>query len=125
MKNLFLIICLFFAISNSYSQIDGEDEVYLNGDFIEPKFEKGGIKEFQEFILKNFDAKTVEKAGQLIFEFTINVKGEIKNIKILRELGGTSADEIIRVLRLAPKLEPALRGGKPVSVNLKIPLTFK
>ena len=36
-----------------------------------------------------------------------------------------SATEIIRVLKNAPKWEPALRGGKPFSVAIKFPLTFK
>ena len=124
MKNLILIILI--SLSNiCFSQIGGEDEVYLGGDFIDAKFQNGGVEKFYDFIVANFDTTTVEKKGQIIFEFTVNENGEVKNIKILRDLGADSAMELIRVLRKAPKWQPASRGGKAVSINLKMPLTFK
>ena len=122
----FLVLAVFVLFSNvSFSQIGGEDEVYLGGDFIDAKFQNGGVDKFYDFIVANFDTSTVEKKGQIIFEFTVNENGDVKNIKILRDLGADSAMELIRVLRKAPKWEPASRGGKPVSINLKMPLTFK
>lgn len=122
----FLVLAVFVLFSNlSFSQLGGEDEVYLGGDFIDAKFQNEGINKFYDYIIQNFDIKTVEKKGQIIFEFTVNDKGEVKNIKIIRELGDNSSLELIRVLRKAPKWQPASRGGKPVSINLKMPLTFK
>ena len=123
-KFLFLIIFVLFS-NLSFSQLGGEDEVYLGGDFIEAKFQNGGIDKFYDYIIQNFDTSTIEKKGQIVFEFTVNEKGEVKNIKIIRELGDNSSMELIRVLRKAPKWEPASRGGKAVSFNLKMPLTFK
>ena len=122
----FLVLSVFVLFSNvCFSQIGGEDEVYLGGDFIDAKFQNGGVEKFYDFIVANFDTTTVEKKGQIIFEFTVNENGDVKNIKILRDLGTNSAVELIRVLRKAPKWQPASRGGKPVSINLKMPLTFK
>ena len=122
----FLVLVVFVLFSNlSFSQLGGEDEVYLGGEFIEAKFQNGGIDKFYDYIIANFDTKTVEKKGQIIFEFTVNENGEVKNIKVVRDLGTNSAVELIRVLRKAPKWQPASRGGKPVSINLKMPLTFK
>jgi hypothetical protein len=122
----FLVLAVFVLFSNlSFSQLGGEDEVYLGGEFIEAKFQNGGIDKFYDYIIANFDTKTVEKKGQIIFEFTVNENGEVKNIKVVRDLGTNSAVELIRVLRKAPKWQPASRGGKPVSINLKMPLTFK
>jgi len=122
----FFILAVFVLFSNlSFSQLGGEDEVYLGGEFIEAKFQNGGIDKFYEYIITNFDTKTVEKKGQIVFEFTVNENGEVKNIKISRDLGSNSAIELIRVLRKAPKWQPASRGGKAVSINLKMPLTFK
>ena len=122
----FLVLVVFVMFSNlSFSQLGGEDEVYLGGEFIEAKFQNGGIDKFYDYIIANFDTKTVEKKGQMIFEFTVNENGEVKNIKVVRDLGTNSAVELIRVLRKAPKWQPASRGGKPVSINLKMPLTFK
>ena len=122
----FLVLAVFVLFSNlSFSQLGGEDEVYLGGDFIDAKFQNGGVDKFYDFIVANFDTSTVEKKGQIIFEFTVNENGEVKNIKVVRDLGTNSAVELIRVLRKAPKWQPASRGGKPVSINLKMPLTFK
>jgi len=122
----FLVLAVFVLFSNlSFSQLGGEDEVYLGGEFIEAKFQNGGIDKFYDYIIANFDTKTVEKKGQIVFEFTVNENGEVKNIKVVRDLGSNSAIELIRVLRKAPKWQPASRGGKPVSINLKMPLTFK
>ena len=122
----FLVLAVFVLFSNLiFSQIGGEDEVYLGGEFIEAKFQNGGIDKFYDYIIANFDTQTVEKKGQIVFEFTVNENGEVKNIKVVRDLGSNSAIELIRVLRKAPKWQPASRGGKPVSINLKMPLTFK
>jgi len=125
MRKFFLLFGFLLFSTFSFSQIGGEDEVYLGGDFIDAKFKNGGIDEFYNYVISNFDSKTVEKSGQIIFEFTVNQTGEVKNIKILRDLGTKSALELIRVLRESPKWQPASRGGKPVSITLKMPLTFK
>lgn len=88
---------IFFSSNLSFSQIGGEDEVYLNGDLIDAKFQDGDVEKFHNYVVQNFDAKTVERARQILYEFTINEKGEVKNIKILRDLGTDSALELIRV----------------------------
>jgi hypothetical protein len=125
MKKIFVLIVLFFAFNLSHAQLGGEDEVYLSGDLTEATFQGGDLNKFYDYIVKNFNTKTVEKKGQLIFSFTINDKGEVKNIRVVKDLGGTSALEVIRVLRASPKWEPAKRGGKPVSIDVKLPMNFK
>lgn len=125
MKKIVAIIVLFFSFNLSHAQLGGEDEVYLSGDLTEATFQGGDLNKFYDYFVKNFDTKTVEKKGQLIFSFTINDKGEVKNIRVLKDLGGTSALEVIRVLRASPKWEPAKRGGKPVSIDIKLPMNLK
>ena len=125
MKKIVAIIVLFFAFNLSHAQLGGEDEVYLSGDLTEATFQGGDLNKFYDYIVKNFDTKTVEKKGQLIFSFTINDKGEVKNIRVVKDLGGTSALEIIRILRASPKWEPAKRGGKSVSIDVKLPMNFE
>ena len=122
---IFTLLIGLFAFNFSSAQFgDGGGEVYLNGDLIDAKFKGGGIDKFYDFIIENFDVSTVEKKGQIIFTFNVNELGEIKNIRILRDLGTNSAIELIRVLKKASKWEPAKRGGKPISIQLKMPLTF-
>lgn len=117
---------LFFVLfaNIGFSQIGGSDEVYLGGDFIDPKFNRGGIKEFYEYFYANFDTSTVKEEGQIVVSFTIDTQGKMTGIKILEGIGTESTMEVIRVFKKAPNWEPALRGGKPVSTSLKNSFCF-
>lgn len=116
---------LLFVSFLGFSQIGGEDEVYLKGERIDPTFNGGGMDQFYKFVNKEFDFSKVTKTGKMITSFTISETGEIKNIKVLQFVDIESATEIIRVLKKAPKWNPATRNGKPISVDLKFPLDFK
>ena len=119
---ILVFLCLpFYGIA----QIQGEDEVYLNGDGIEAKFNGGGIDNFSEFIHKEFDYSKVTKPGKMVGAFTIDVEGNVKNIKIVEFFDVESATEFIRVLKKCPKWEPAKRGGKPISIEIKYPMIFR
>jgi hypothetical protein len=120
----YVVLFLFFSV-NLFAQIGGEDEVYLTGDKIEAKFNGGGINKFYDYINSNFDFSKVTKPGTMVTTFTVNELGEIKNIKVIQFVDVESATEIIRVLKNAPKWEPATRGGKPISIEIKFPLDFK
>lgn len=125
MKN---IVLLFLLVLNSFSaigQIQGEDEVYLNGDLIQPKFNGGGIELFSNYIYSKIDKTKIKQAGRVVFTFDIITTGEIKNIRIVEFKDMDFAAEVIKVLKEAPIWQPAMRGGKPVSINLKFPVEFK
>ncbi len=124
MKNYLVLFFLIVSIK-SYSQIQGEDEVYLNGDRIEAKFNGGGLEKFNDFLQKEFNYSKVTKPGRMIFSFTVNEEGKVKNIKVDEILDIESATEIIRVMRLCPNWQPAMRGGKPISIEIKFPMVFK
>lgn len=124
MKNFYFLILLFLGVHSGYAQLGGEDEVYLDGSKIEAKFQGGDLNLFQEFVFKNLDKTKIEKEGQLICSFTVNEEGNLKNIRVVKDLGGQSAFEMIRVLQLSPKWQPATRNGKPFATTYKIPFTF-
>lgn len=126
MSKTFLLhlLLLFFPFLIS-AQIEGEDEVYLSGDRIEAKFRGGGLENFNEYVHNVFDYKKVTKEGTMVAAFTIDIEGNVTGIKIVQMLDVESAKEMIRVLKLCPKWEPAKRGGKPVSIEIKYPMNFK
>lgn len=122
----FLISILFFVLPiSTIAQVGGEDEVYLSGDVINPKFKGGDLDNFYKFIGENFDYSKLTKKGKMVVAFTINENGELKNCKVLQFLDIDSATEILRVLKLSPKWTSAKKGGKSISVELKLPLDFK
>lgn len=124
MKLLRIVLFILFPMVG-FSQIGGEDEVYLGGDRIEAKFNGGGIEEFSKFIRKEFDYSKVTKAGKMVGAFTVDVDGTVKNIKIIEFSDIESATEFIRVLKKCPKWEPAKRAGKPISIEIKYPMVFR
>ena len=109
----------------SFSQIQGEDEVYLGGDRVEATFNGGGLEKFSEFLNKNFDYTKVTKPGKLEATFTIDETGSVTKIRITQILDLDSATEFIRVLKMCPKCQPAKRGGKPIAIEIKYPMVFK
>ena len=108
-----------------FSQIQGEDEVYLGGDRVEATFNGGGLEKFREFLNKNFDYTKVTKPGKLEATFTIDETGSVTKIRITQILDLDSATEFIRVLKMCPKWQPAKRGGKPIAIEIKYPMVFK
>ncbi|MGC4039985.1 MAG: energy transducer TonB [Flavobacterium sp.] len=119
---IFLFVLLPMA---GFSQIQGEDEVYLGGDRIEAKFNGGGLEKFNEYLNKEFDYSKVTKPGRLEAAFTVDEQGNVTKIRIIQVLDVESATEFIRVLKKCPKWEPAKRNGKPISIEIKYPMVFK
>ena len=122
-RKLVVFLLLFFPLLTC-AQIGGEDEVYLNGDRVEAKFNGGGIDKFSEFVRGQFNYSKVKKSGRMIASFTIDVDGSLKNIKLVEMIDVDSGVELIRVLNKCPKWEPAKRGGKPISIEIKYPMVF-
>lgn len=126
MNKITLFLFLLISPFVSYSQLTGEDEVYLESDRVNPKFRGDDkLEKFGEFINSEFDYSKVTKAGKMIFAFTIDEEGNVKNIKVLQVLDMDSSMEIIRVMKKCPKWEPAKRNGKSISVEIKYPMNFK
>ena len=120
---LFMLMLLSFSVSSQELLMDTED--VHPPDVIEAKFNGEGIEKFGDFVNQNIDKSKITKAGKLVFSFTISETGEIKNIKILEFPNIEIATEYIRVIKLAPKWQPAKRGGKPISINIKYPVNFR
>jgi hypothetical protein len=128
MKNFLFLAISFFLIqivSAQESELLMETELVTSPDVSNPRFNGGDFNKFYEFIDQEFDYSSVKKAGNILVSFTVNELGQIKKIKVLEFPNVEAASEIIRVLNKSPKWEPAIRAGKPFSVEIKIPLVFK
>ena len=112
-------------VSAQESELLMETELVTSPDVSNPRFNGGDFNKFYEFIDQEFDYSSVKKPGNILVSFTVNELGQIKKIKVLEFPNVEAASEIIRVLNKSPKWEPAIRAGKPFSVEIKIPLIFK
>lgn len=95
-----------------------------------PEFE-GGNEALMSFISKNVvyppNAADNQIQGIIYLSYVVRSDGSLSDIKVIRSIsGGSELDrEAIRVLKLTNgKWKPGKQNGKPVSVNLSLPIKF-
>jgi len=95
------------------------------------KIEKCFNESVMEFIEKNIsypkEAIDAKKEGTVYIKFVVDTKGNITQVENALSgngLGYGMEEEAIRVVRKIPKMEPALKDGKPVEANFVIPVRF-
>jgi len=90
----------------------------------------GGMIEFGRFISKNITLTgEIDSFGcQTIYvKFTIESDGSVSNANILKGASGCPQcdEEVLRVIKLMPKWNPAKIQGKVVSTTWTIPIRIK
>ena len=90
-----------------------------------PKVEGGNLyEELNNKINYPVIAREMDIEGIVIVEFIVTKTGKIRDIKILKGIGGGCDNEVVRVLKNMPKLQPAIKDGKPVSSKMVLPIRF-
>lgn len=95
-----------------------------------PEFE-GGSEALLSFISKNMvyppNASENQIQGTIYLSYVVRSDGSLSDIKVLKSVPGGSDlnGEALRVLKLTKgKWKPGRQNGKPVSVNLSLPIKF-
>jgi TonB family protein len=72
------------------------------------------------------NAKEKNIQGKVLIAFTIDTLGKVSNYRIKHGIGGGCEQEALRVVKLIDGIDwlPAMLGGKPVTVEYAMPLTF-
>ncbi len=106
--------------------ITNEDDVYTFAEVM-PEF-PGGETELQNYLQKNIEypemAKEMGITGKVWIRFTVDKTGDIKDIKVLRGIGGGCDEEAKRVASKMPDWTPGKMGGRNVSVIFTLPINF-
>jgi len=130
MKNIVLLVVLFFLIQLGYGQEKtihpNQNSLYSSaGISIKPEF-PGGQKEFDKYIRKNYitprEAKEIK--GNVFVTFVVEIDGSLTNIKVLRDLGFGTGKEAIRVLEQSPKWIPGQQKGMIVRSTYHLPIAI-
>lgn len=104
----------------------GLDEAYSVVDVM-PEF-PGGDEKRLEFLANNlkFPKKAREKGiqGTVFVTFVVDKDGLIKDVRILRGIGGDCDEAAVNVVKMMPRWKPGMLDGKPVSVQFNMPLKF-
>ncbi len=129
MKNFLLLLIAFF----SFQLIDAQELTSQNPDTIydfkevdvKPEY-PGGVEAFYKFIAKNFKAPEEEGLnGKIITTFVIEIDGSITDIKVLQDIGYGSGAEVLKVLSMSKKWNPAKLNDIPVRVLYQFPITIR
>lgn len=92
-----------------------------------PQF-PGGEKGLEEYFKKNlkYPKKAIEKKleGRVVFTITVSAQGEITDIILHRGFHYECNQEAYYLIKKMPDWIPGLKDGKPVSMQVILPITF-
>ncbi len=84
----------------------------------------GGEPERVKFFSDNLRVPAESIEGTVYVSFIVKSDGSIANTKILRGLGKSYDEEVLRVINLMPKWFPGTQNGQAVDVLFNLPIKF-
>lgn len=94
-----------------------------------PTFQGGDAYEFSRWINMQLiypeGAKARHAEGRVTISFTVNEKGKVKDVRILRGADPELDKEALRVVSMSPDWTPGRADGKPVPVTYTFPIIFQ
>lgn len=94
-----------------------------------PTFQGGDAYEFSRWVNMQLiypeGAKARHAEGRVTISFTVNEKGKVKDVRILRGADPELDKEALRVVSMSPDWTPGRADGKPVPVTYTFPIIFQ
>lgn len=94
-----------------------------------PTFKGGDAYEFSRWVNMQLiypeGAKARHAEGRVTISFTVNEKGKVKDVRILRGADPELDKEALRVVSISPDWTPGRADGKPVPVTYTFPIIFQ
>ena len=94
-----------------------------------PTFKGGDAYEFSKWVNMQLiypeGAKARHAEGRVTISFTVNEKGKVKDVRILRGADPELDKEALRVVSMSPDWTPGRADGKPVPVTYTFPIIFQ
>jgi TonB family protein len=88
----------------------------------------GGEAELKKFLATNLrvpdEARKAGISGTVYASFLVNEDGTVADAKIIRGLGQSCDNEVLRVINLMPKWHPGKQNDRPVTVQFNMPVNF-
>ena len=86
----------------------------------------GGNEALQEYISLNLKYPALkEVSGKVFVSFVVDKKGKVTDVKVKNEVDAALAKEAVRLVKSMPLWTPGKLEGKPVNVQLNLPIYFK
>lgn len=103
---------------------------WRGGDLVFPLFEGGYANDFYGWFFRNLrfrNSLEYQRAasGPVRAAFTVDKKGRIRDIEILRYHNAVCRDKTVELLKKSPRWTPGTIDGEPVAVRYELTFTFK
>ncbi|MFN5347798.1 MAG: energy transducer TonB [Bacteroidota bacterium] len=86
----------------------------------------GGNEALQEYISLNLKYPALkEVSGKVFVSFVVDKKGKVTDVKVKNDVDAALAKEAVRLVKSMPLWTPGKLEGKPVNVQLNLPIYFK
>jgi protein TonB len=86
----------------------------------------GGNEALQEYISLNLKYPVLkEVSGKVFVSFVVDKKGKVTDVRVKNEVDAALSKEAIRLVKAMPLWTPGKLDGKPVNVQLNLPIYFK
>ncbi|PHN07329.1 TonB family protein [Flavilitoribacter nigricans] len=96
--------------------LEGEDQLNCS--------RKGFLMNVYKNIRYPASARNAHIEGMIVVKYTIGTDGKVKNAMIHRGIDEALDNEVLRVINELPDWKPALKDGKPVAVDMILPVQF-
>ena len=94
-----------------------------------PSFNGGDANEFSKWVNSHLvypeEAKKNGVQGKVTLQYTIDVDGTLKNVRVLRGVEPSLDKEAVRVVSGSPKWKPGKLRNQPVPVIYTFPVIFQ
>lgn len=96
---------------------------------VKPSFNGGDANEFSKWVNSHLvypkEAKKNGIQGRVTLQYTIDVDGSVKNVRVLHGVESSLDKEAVRVVSSSPKWEPGRSKGEVVPVTYTFPVIFQ
>ena len=116
-----------YAQSAKTASVDDDDKIYTTPVEVMPQY-RGGDESLYfrlEHIRYIFEDRMKNIQGKVLVMFVIEKDGSISNVKMVQGLTEKQDNEVVRVVTNLRRWKPGMQNGKPVRVQMSIPIDFK
>ena len=117
------------------------EEVVLTADRM-PQFAEGDCQDMEgrayrdcnlaalyQYVQANLryplEARDARIEGKVVADFVVRKDGSIFKPTIIKDIGGGTAEEVLRLINNMPDWQPGLKNGQPVHVQMRLPVNFR
>ena len=90
---------------------------------------EGGMTAFYKYVGENLKYPNLARRnnieGRVFVKFVVERDGSLTDVQVLKGIGGGCDEEAVRVIQSAPKWKPGKQRGRPVRVQMILPIVFK